>query len=170
MSSSNTALDLSVRKALLYLTKYNRNINLKEEQQKAIYELLRGKDVLAVLPTGFGKSMIFTVFGLAKSFGRDSEFINSEESTVVVISPLKSLISDQLAELESIDCSATELSGETLQQIVENPPCFVYATAEQALEDRFLKAVKDPKGKLHQKISLIVVDESHTVETWSGKR
>ena len=43
-----------------------RNIILKEQQEVAVEELLLGKDVLAVLPTGFGKSMIFTFFVLAR--------------------------------------------------------------------------------------------------------
>ena len=37
-------------------------------QEQAVRGLLSGKDVLAVLPTGFGKSLIFTVFALAKKF------------------------------------------------------------------------------------------------------
>lgn len=43
-----------------------REIILKEQQELAVEELLLGKDVLAVLPTGFGKSMIFTIFVLAR--------------------------------------------------------------------------------------------------------
>jgi len=38
---------------------------LNGEQEKALYSLLEGNDVLAVLPTGFGKSMIFTMFSVA---------------------------------------------------------------------------------------------------------
>ena len=44
--------------------KCERKIVLKEEQLLAVKELLNGENVLAVLPTGFGKSMIFTVFEL----------------------------------------------------------------------------------------------------------
>ena len=39
---------------------------LKKEQETAVKELLAGKDVMAVLPTGFGNSLIFTVFTLAR--------------------------------------------------------------------------------------------------------
>jgi len=38
------------------------------------------------------------------------------------------------------------------------------------LEERFLVALKDPNGKLHQHVYAIVSDDSHTVETWTGKR
>ena len=44
----------------------NNALVLKREQLLAVKNLLNGKDVLAVLPTGFGKSMIFTVFSFAK--------------------------------------------------------------------------------------------------------
>ena len=43
-----------------------KQVILKAEQELAVKSMLEGKDVLAVLPTGFGKSMIFTIFGIAK--------------------------------------------------------------------------------------------------------
>jgi superfamily II DNA helicase RecQ len=39
-----------------------RPFNLKPEQEIAVRDLLEGKDVLAVLPTGFGKSLIYQTF------------------------------------------------------------------------------------------------------------
>ena len=44
-------------------------IILKEQQEVVVEELLLGKDVLAVLPTCFGKSMIFTIFDIHKVQG-----------------------------------------------------------------------------------------------------
>ena len=44
-----------------------RSVVLKREQKQAIVRLLNGENALAVLPTGFGKSMIFTLFGIAES-------------------------------------------------------------------------------------------------------
>ena len=40
---------------------------LKAEQMEAVESLLRGKDVFGVLPTGFGKSLIFQLFVLTKN-------------------------------------------------------------------------------------------------------
>ena len=56
-----------IEKALesLNIRSESRKIILKEEQEKAVIELLSGNDVLAILPTGFGKSMIYTIFALA---------------------------------------------------------------------------------------------------------
>ena len=48
---------------------------------------------MAMLPTGFGKSLIFTIFAIAK------EQLQSEKTCVIVVSPLKSIIDDQIAEM-----------------------------------------------------------------------
>ena len=66
MASANN-VDQAIQSALDFLATRERSIVLKREQKQAIVSLLNGEDVLAVLPTGFGKSMIFTVFGIAKS-------------------------------------------------------------------------------------------------------
>ena len=39
-----------------------------------------------------------------------------------------------------------------------------------ARKNSFRDVLKDPSSPLHQNIAAIVVDESHTVETWAGKR
>ena len=57
--SSN--VDRAIQSALDFLATRERSVLLKREQKQAIVSLLNGEDVLAVLPTGFGKSMIFTV-------------------------------------------------------------------------------------------------------------
>ena len=44
-----------------------RDLHLKTEQEQAVRNLYLGKDVLAVLPTGFGKSRIYQAFSLLKS-------------------------------------------------------------------------------------------------------
>jgi len=45
----------------------DREIVLIPEQETAVSALLHGRDVMAILPTGFGKSMIFTMFALAQT-------------------------------------------------------------------------------------------------------
>lgn len=72
----------SIEKALnlLNIQRKKKEIILKEEQEKAVVELLSGKDVLAILPTGFGKSLIYTIFALA------STELRSAKTSVLVIS------------------------------------------------------------------------------------
>ena len=50
----------------LNILREDRDIALKRKQETALSELLDGRDVMAVLPTGFGKSRNFTVFVLAR--------------------------------------------------------------------------------------------------------
>ena len=55
-------------KAILFLSsKSSREIHFKKKQEIAIKSLLKEKDVLAVLPTGFGKSLVFQVFAVVRS-------------------------------------------------------------------------------------------------------
>ena len=55
-----------IEKSLNYLCAIGRPIVLKCEQRISIQHLLLSKDVIAILPTGFGKSMIFTAYALGK--------------------------------------------------------------------------------------------------------
>ena len=155
----------SIEKALnlLNIQREKKKIILKEEQEKAVVELLSEKDVLAILPTGFGKSLIYTIFALA------STDLRSARTSVLVISPLKSLINDQIAEMESLDCNAMGLTSENHDSVFKDPPMFLFCSAEKVLEKPFLNGLK-AKTNLHEAVSAIVVDESHTVESWTGKR
>lgn len=123
-------------------------------------ELLAGRDVMAIFPTGFGKSLIFTVFAI----------LRSEKTCVIVVSPLKSIIDDQIAEMASVDFTALELSGENLTSVLRDPPQFLYCPAENVLQTLFLGELKNSNTAIHKAVSAIVVDESHTVESWTGKR
>jgi len=62
----------------------------------AVKNLFNGKDVLAVLPTGFGKSAIFQFFVRVK------EYMSKDSACILVICPLRSLMEDQIAEARSI--------------------------------------------------------------------
>lgn len=53
-----------LRELLCELEKKGLNFSLKEEQKTAVKELFEGRDVVAVLPTGFGKSLIFQLLVL----------------------------------------------------------------------------------------------------------
>ena len=147
------------------VSREKQKIILKKEQEMAVKELLDGKDVMAILPTGFGKSLIFTIFAIAKG-----QISRSEKTCVLVISPLKSIIDDQIAEMASLNYRALELSVDNMASILSDPPQFVYCTAEKVLEKSFLDELKNSNTAIHKAVSAIVVDESHTVESWTGKR
>ena len=69
MADTDEKINKCIKKSLNYLSAIGQPIVLKCEQRISIQHLLRGKDVIAILPTGFGKSMIFTVYALAKVRG-----------------------------------------------------------------------------------------------------
>ena len=124
-----------VSKALSFLDSKGKTIVLKAEQEKALYSLLEGNDVLVVLPTSFGKTMIFTMFSVAAR-----ERTLQAPVSVLVISPLNSIITDQIADLEGL-CKAAELKADNLNAILKDLPRFIYASAEKVLEERFLRFI-----------------------------
>ena len=66
MADTDEKINGCIEKSLNYLSAIGRPIVLKCDQRISIQHLLLGKDVIAILPTGFGKSMIFTIYALAK--------------------------------------------------------------------------------------------------------
>ena len=66
MADIDEKINKCIEITLNYLSAIGRPIVLKCEQRISIQHLLLGKEVIAILPTGFGKSIIFTVYTLAK--------------------------------------------------------------------------------------------------------
>ena len=77
-------------------------IVLKSEQEEAVMSLLSGKDVFAVLPTGFGKSLIYQSFVFAREILTDGH-----SPSIIVVIPLRSIVQEQLTsnefELKAVD-------------------------------------------------------------------
>ena len=90
----------------LNIRRESRKIILKEEQERAVKELISGNDVFAILPTGFGKSVVYRPL---HDLYLDEPKMRSAKTCVLVISPLKSLIDDQIVETELLSCTALEL-------------------------------------------------------------
>ena len=138
-------------------------VQLKDKQKLAVRSLLESKDVLAVLPTGFGKSFIFRVFVEAK------ELVLKRDVTVLVVVPLLSIKEDQISEAQSAGISCGSLS--LIQVSVDTEwPKLIFASAEELENKRFREVLKDPKSSLNANLELVVIDESHTIETWTGAR
>ena len=77
------------------------DLKLKREQFEAIRALcVERKDVLAVLPMGFGKSLIYQILPAIFDFLRNRRDKQEENSVVIVVSPLNALIKGQLKKLE----------------------------------------------------------------------
>ena len=91
------------------------HLELKSQQKQAIVAVYEGKDVFVFLPTGFGKSVCFQVlpFLFDHKLGLSD---GSEKRCVIVVSPLVSLMVDQVRSLKSKGVHAVvtpfELKGE----------------------------------------------------------
>ena len=128
--------------------------SLKPEQTQAVEALLAGKDVLAILPTGFGKSLIYQVFSMAQT---------SANASVLVISPLKSIVEEQAKEMNCLGIPSVHLKPDIedcLHDISDGHFRMILASAEDCLSRNFTEILKgaEPHSKLN--ISLVVIDNS----------
>ena len=125
-------------------------------QLDIITACLSGKDVLAILPTGGGKSLCFQVPGLVL------------EGTTIVVSPLIALMQDQVQALQKKGVAAVYLSStlsreeqeKNLQFIQTGNTKFIYASPERLQNARFQNICTQLN------ISLLVIDEAHCISQW----
>ena len=130
-------------------------------QAQAIAAALDGKDVFVLMPTGGGKSLCYQLTGYI------------QKGLTVVISPLLSLISDQVRSLEALNLSARCLTGGTsyeevldvYDQAKRGELLFLFLTPEKLLSGSrvfsYLVDLADEK-----KLTRFVVDEAHCVSQW----
>lgn len=147
------------------------DFSLKKEQESAMRHMFNGKDVMAILPTGFGKSLIFQLFVMMCGV-RSKRQGGTGFSSVIVISPLQSIIRDQVVEVNSMGMTACDLNEKLncLDDIHQGQFNIIYASAEAAMDKRFLDALKSKDSLFNENLAAFIVDESHTVETWTGLR
>ena len=114
---------------------------------------MRGGDLLGVLPTGFGKSLIFQLLAVAK-----------KGSIVVVICPLISIMKDQVLEATSMGLTATAMAEAKQEDIDSGKYQLVFASAEDALQRKeFLASLKRDSSPLHNNLAAVVINECHTI-------
>ncbi|RTL59615.1 MAG: RecQ family ATP-dependent DNA helicase [Sphingobacteriales bacterium] len=125
-------------------------------QEEIIQSVLDGKDTLALLPTGGGKSVCFQVPALAM------------DGLCLVISPLIALMKDQVENLRKKNITAFAIySGMSRKEVINtlkiagNSNCkFLYVSPERLETNLF----KEYLPSLH--INLIAVDEAHCISQW----
>ena len=114
----DVVFEAALQKALNFLSERGFNRELRQEQKSSVKQLFTGGDLLAVLPTGFGKSLIFQLLALV-----------NDDYVVLVICPLKSIVNDQIKEASS----AGSLSDCLQTDIVSGKYRLLFASAEEAL-------------------------------------
>ena len=88
-------------------------VRLKQEQPLCLESVWGGKNVVAVLPTGYGKSLIYQLMlwafdGLVVGFEEDR--LPSSTSCVLFVSPLAALMTEQVRRARALGLSSAELS------------------------------------------------------------
>ena len=125
-------------------------------QEDIVDSVMAGKDTLALLPTGGGKSICFQVPAMAM------------DGLCLVITPLIALMKDQVAHLVEKGISAAAIySGMhpdelnlAYNQAVYGRLKFLYVSPERLQTEQFIEALK------RMKVCLLAVDESHCISQW----
>jgi len=138
------------------LLKYWGYASFRPLQEDIIESVLAGKDTLALLPTGGGKSITFQVPALAR------------EGLCLVVSPLIALMKDQVDRLRSMGIPAAALhSGmypEEMDRVISNAKYgntkLLYVSPER------LVTTNMRLGLEQMKVNLIAVDEAHCISQW----
>lgn len=125
-------------------------------QADIVHHIAQGGDGIALLPTGGGKSLCYQVPGLAR------------QGLTIVVSPLISLMEDQVADLQRRSISALSLAGDVpsatwdqwMDRAIAGDFAFLYISPERALSQRFLERLP------HLPIQLLAIDEAHCVSQW----
>ena len=142
--------------AIETLQKYFGFSNFRDGQLDIVSAILDKKNVLAILPTGGGKSICFQVPALIF------------EGTTIVISPLISLMKDQIDHLEKVGIAASYLSSnlskkeitKRLKKLAEQRYKLFYVAPERLKNQKIIEICQ----KIN--ISYIVVDEAHCISLW----
>ena len=128
----------------------------KSGQQDIINEVLKGTDVMTVMPTGGGKSLCYQL--PATMF----------EGLTVVVSPLIALMQSQIAQLLLLEIKAASLNSsnsenenqKTLSMLESNELKLLYVAPERLVKKETIDLLKT------KKISLLAIDEAHCVSQW----
>lgn len=134
--------------------------SFNENQEEAIDLLLEGKtDILYLARTGAGKSIVYQLPALIK------------EGTAIIVSPLLSLMDDQIIDLQSLGLRAETVNStigvkkkrEVYKKIADGSLDLLYCAPETLLNEDFLSYLKK-----HLKVSFISFDESHCISQYGS--
>lgn len=132
--------------------------SFKPMQEEIMTSVLNGKDTVALLPTGGGKSLCFQVPALAM------------DGICIVISPLVALMSDQVNALKDRGIKALKITGgisfDELNTILDNSLYgnykFLYLSPERLQQEVVQNYIRQ------MKVNLIAVDEAHCISQWGN--
>ncbi len=156
MNTPNPTASTVVRSPAAILKQVFGYSEFRDGQETVINAALNGQDSLVLLPTGGGKSVCYQVPALALS------------GLTVVISPLISLMQDQVSQLQALGVKAAYINNslnrdeqqQIYQQLHSGLLKLLYVAPEKVLQHEFKERLS------HLNISLFAIDEAHCVSHW----
>lgn len=139
----------------LNLQKYFGYENFKSGQQEIIQEVLNNHHVIALLPTGMGKSLTYQLPGILM------------DGLIIIVSPLLSLMEDQVDQMKKLGLKKTvalnsiksaKEKAAILQRIHQFK--YVFLSPEMLAQKEVLQTLQLVK------VSLLVIDEAHCIAQW----
>jgi bloom syndrome protein len=137
--------------------------SFRPKQQKIIENIMDGKDMIVLLPTGSGKSLCYQLAAVASN------------GVSIVISPLLALITDQISYLKGVGIKTSYYNSQTSTQDKrelladlngENPTYkLLYTTPESIIGNDGLRSALQHLHE-HQLLARFVIDEAHCVSSW----
>ncbi|SOV22551.1 ATP-dependent DNA helicase Q1 [Plasmodium sp. DRC-Itaito] len=156
---------IDIEKANLILKEQFLIPQFRDKQLECLNSIKRFEHVLNIMPTGGGKSLIYQIMPLII------------DGISIVISPLISLIQDQIISLrnkkivaETINSSLNKKENERILDILKSQNLgnlkVLYITPETATSDYFIDILYNLY--INKNISLISIDEVHCISTWGS--
>ena len=152
-ASTSAQLPAQARQLLKSVFGYD---DFRPGQDQVLARVLAGESVLAVMPTGSGKSMCYQLPALM------------EEGLTLVVSPLIALMRDQVSQMQSLGIAAATLNSMTQEeeaaaiwaQIRKGEMKLLYVSPERLVSEALLRSLKTIGVKR------LAIDEAHCVSEW----
>ncbi|RLN26454.1 hypothetical protein BBJ28_00008908 [Nothophytophthora sp. Chile5] len=136
----------------------------RPNQERTVMEAFGGRDVFVLMPTGGGKSLCFQLPACV------------DDGVTIVISPLVSLIQDQVQQLEALDVGVANLNGDQDYETVQRPIIselfsnririkMLYVTPEKIASSNMLSNLFESLEK-RGLLARFVIDEAHCISQW----
>lgn len=152
MKTKNTDLSKELKKYFGFST-------FKGQQEKIIHDLLEGKDIFVLMPTGGGKSLCYQLPALIS------------EGTAIVVSPLIALMKNQVDAVNGLSSDEgvahvlnsslnKSQTNQVFSDITAGKTKLLYVAPESLIKEEYMDFLKEVK------ISFVAIDEAHCISEW----